>query len=143
MKKRVLAVTAAAMLLCACEKTESSSSTDESSSEMTYIKSSVLYDTLMDMYNTPDNYLGKQFHMVGMLYTSEDDDGTKIYSVYAEQMGSSDTGIGLELDWTDFSGIENYDKIMVEGVLERDKGTFHGEDTEYLVLRVSTLEKRD
>ena len=32
---------------------------------------------------------------------------------------------------------------MVEGKLERESGTYHGEQLEYLVLRVTTLEKRD
>lgn len=141
MKKCILAVAVSAMLLCACGQSESSKA-DESSADMTYIKTSVLYDTLMDMYNAPENYLGKKYHIVGTLYTSEDDDGTKIYSVYARQMGSNE-GIGLELDWSDFSSLENYDKIMVEGTLEQDQGTFHGNETEYLVLRVSALEKRD
>lgn len=138
MKKRLFAVAGSTLLLCACGNAESG----DSSEKMQYIKTSVLYDTLTDMYNEPDNYLGKTFHIVGTLYTSEDDDGTKIYSVYAEQQGS-DEGIGLELDWSDFSGIEVHDKIMVEGTLEREKGTFHGNEMEYLVLRVSTLEKRD
>lgn len=139
MKKCFIAAAASAMLLCACGQTESN---EQSSAEMTYIKTSVLYDTLMEMYTSPDDYLGKDFHIVGTLFLSVDDDGTKIYSVYGNQQGREE-GIGLELDWSDFSGLAEHDKIMVEGKLDREKGTYHGEETEYLVLRVTTLEKRE
>ena len=106
MKKTFLTAAAAALLLCACGEK------GESSSEMQYIKTTVLYDTLSNMYANPDQYLGKTYHMVGTLYISTDDDGTEIRSVYASQP-NSDHGIGLELDWSDFSGVEKNDKIMV------------------------------
>lgn len=136
MKKRMIAAAASAMLLCACGEK------NESAKDMQYIKTAVLYDTLTDMYDNPDQYLGKNYHIVGTLFLSKDDDGTEIYSVYAPQP-NSDHGIGLELDWPDFSSVKEHDKIMVEGRLEREFGTYHGEATEYLVLRVTTLEKRD
>ena len=135
-KKLIIAAAASAMLLYACGEK------NESSQEIEYIKTAVLYDTLSDMYANPDQYLGKTYHIVGTLYSSQDDDGTVIYSVYGTQQ-NSDHGIGLELDWSDFSNVKVNDKIMVEGKLERESGTFHGEKMEYLVLRVSTLEKRE
>lgn len=136
MKKRTIAAAASAMLLCACGEK------NESAQDMQYIKTAVLYDTLSDMYENPDQYLGKNYHIVGTLFLSKDDDGTEIYSVYAQEP-NSDHGLGLELDWSDFSSVQEHDKIMVEGKLERESGTYHGEQMEYLVLRVTTLEKRD
>lgn len=114
---------------------------EASSDEMQYIKTSVTYDTLCDMYASPDSYLGKQFHMVGTLYPSTDDDGETFYSVYASD-GDGGHGIGLELDWDDYSGIADFDTVTVEGRLEKENGTNEGEKVEYLILRVSMLEKR-
>ena len=137
MKKRILAAALCGMLLCACgEKKE------ESSSEMQYIKTAVLYDTITDMYENPDQYLNKTYHMVGTLYPSKDDDGNVLYSIYAKDPGS-DHGIGVELDWSDFSGFSDYDKVTVEGKLEQEHGQYQGEKIDYLVLRVSLLEKRE
>ena len=133
-KKTVFTLAVSAMLLTACG---SKNSTDD----MQYIKTSVLYDTISDMYDNPDQYLGKKFHMVGTLYPSTEDDGTKFYSIYAEESPNSH-GIGLELDWSDYSGLEDYDTVTVEGKLDKDKGMHDGEEVEYLVLRVSMLEKR-
>lgn len=134
--KKAAILAAAALLLCACgEKSESTQ-------EMQYIKTSVLYDTLTDMYNNPDAYLGNTYHIVGTLYPSKDDDGNPIYSVYAKQPGS-DHGIGLELDWKDFSGLKDYDTITVEGKLDQESGTYQGNQVDYLVLRVTSLEKRE
>ena len=133
-KKTVFTLAVSAMLLTACG---SKNSTDD----MQYIKTSVLYDTISDMYDNPDQYLGKNFHMVGTLYPSTEDDGTKFYSIYAEESPNSH-GIGLELDWSDYSGLEDYDTVTVEGKLDKDKGMHDGEEVEYLVLRVSMLEKR-
>lgn len=133
-KKTVFTLAVSAMLLTACG---SKNSTDD----MQYIKTSVLYDTISDMYDNPDQYLGKKFHMVGTLYPSTEDDGTKLYSIYAEESPNSH-GIGLELDWSDYSGLEDYDTVTVEGKLDKDKGMHDGEEVEYLVLRVSMLEKR-
>lgn len=110
--------------------------------EMQYVKTSVTYETISDMYANPDNYLGKPFHIVGMLYPSEDDDGETFYSVYAEEPNSGH-GIGLELDWENTGDIEDFDTITVEGVLETEKGSHNGSDIEYLILRVSMLEKRE
>ena len=132
--KKLLPI-AAALLLAGC------GSQAESSAEMQYIKTSVLYDTLNDMYYHPDNYLGKQFHIVGQLTTSTDDDGNTLYSVYAQD-SDGDEGIGLELDWDDFSGLNIYDTVTVEGTLDKQTGTYDGQQVEYLILRVSSLEKR-
>ena len=142
MKKRILAAALSGMLLCACGAKNESSANNESSGEMQYIKTSVLYDTLVDMYDYPDQYLGKKYHIVGLFYPSTGDDGNTIYSVYAKQP-NSDHGIGLELEWSDFSGLKEYDKITVEGVLEQRTGSNGGMHIEYLVLNVSSLEKRE
>ena len=131
MKKRI-AFLAAALLLTAC---------GESSQEMQYIKTSVTYDTLYDMYQDPDKYLGGLYHIVGKLYPSTDDDGNTFYSVYAED-SHGDEGIGLELDWESFDGIADYDLITVEGKLEKEKGTKNGSKIEYLILRCTSVEKR-
>ncbi|GEM_PF-2233499 len=134
---KIAAVCAASLLLTACA--------DESSvpQEMQYIKTSVTYTTLCDMYNNPDNYLGGIYHIVGTLYPSTDDDGNKFYSVYASVPGDADEGIGLELDWDDFSGIGDYDTITVEGTLDSEKGTVNGAAVEYLILRCTMVEKRE
>ena len=137
MIKKWMPAAAAALLLCACGDKNGASQ-----QEMQYIKTSVLYDTLTDMYNNPDAYLGKTYHIVGTLYSSTDDDGKPIYSVYAKQPGS-DHGVGLELDWSDFSGVQVDDKITVEGKLEQESGTYQGNQVDYLVLRVTSLEKRE
>ena len=133
--KRILSAAAAAMLLTSCGEQSSISQ------KMQYIKTSVMYDTLYDMYQNPDNYLGGQYHMVGTLYPSTDDDGNTFYSVYTSD-SDGDHGIGLELDWSDYSGLQDHDRITVEGTLDRQKGTYNGEEVEYLILRVSMLEKR-
>ncbi|MBR4200383.1 MAG: hypothetical protein IKQ91_03780 [Oscillospiraceae bacterium] len=134
-KNTVLISAAAAVLLTAC-------GTGSSEAEMQYIKTSVLYDTLSDMYQNPDAYLGKQFHIVGTLYPSTDHDGETFYSVYAEETRGGH-GIGLELDWNDFSGFTDYETVTVEGTLDKEKGNHDGEEIQYLILRVSKLEKRD
>lgn len=135
MKKIVLTAAAAALLLSACgEKAESSQ-------EMQYIKTSVLYDTLMDMYSDPESYLGQQFHMVGELYPTTDGD-EKFYSIYGRPTSNGE-GIGLELEWSDFDGLADYDKIAVEGTLEERKDQHEGQERKYLVLKVSSLEKRE
>lgn len=109
--------------------------------EMQYIKTSVMYETFYDMYSDPEAYLGKQYHMVGELYVHDDTDNDEtIYSVYCEQDGA---GLGLELDWDNFDGLVAGDTITVEGKLEQDSGTYHGNAVEYLVLRVTMLEKRN
>ncbi len=136
MNKNVIAISACALLLTGCGAQESSVQ------EMQYIKSAVTYETMQDMYANPDNYLGKTFHIVGTLYPATDDDGEKFYSVYAKET-QGDEGIGIELDWNDYTGLEDYDKITVEGTLERTSGTHDGQKIEYLILRVSMLEKRD
>ena len=134
MKHRIYPAAAlAAMLLTACG--------GESSQAMQFIKSVETYDTLSDMYQNPDSYLGKQYHIVGTLYPSTDANGEKFYSVYAED-SHGDDGIGLELDWSDFSGFADYDKITVEGTLDKEKETHDGASVEYLILRCTTVEKR-
>lgn len=136
MKKGLLPIAAA--LLCivplgGCKE-------DAVSDEMVYIKTSVMYDTLYDMYSNPDDYLGRRYHMVGELYAYEDEEnGETIYSVYCEQEGA---GLGLELDWDNDAGIAVGDIITVEGRLEQDSGIHNGETVEFLVLRVEMLEKR-
>ncbi len=135
MKKIAIIAAAAGLLLCACgEKAESSQ-------EMQYIKTSVLYDTLMEMYADPDSYLGQQFHMVGELYPTKDGDET-FYSIYGRPATNGE-GIGLELEWSDFSGLNDYDTITVEGTLEERKDEHEGQERKYLVLKVSSLEKRE
>lgn len=127
------------LLLGACAEPENSSS----EAAMTYIKSVSLYDTINDIYANPDSYLGKQYHMVGSLYPSEDDDGEKFYSIYAKPQSSNAEGIGIELDWNDYSGFSDYDKVTVEGTLEKQNRLHHGETAEFVVLKVSLLEKRE
>lgn len=118
-------------LLCGCGE----------ENEMQYIKTSVMYETFYDMYSDPEAYLGKQYHMVGELYVHDDtDNGATIYSVYCEQDGA---GLGIELDWDNYDGLAEGDLITVEGKLEQESGTHHGQTVEYLVLRVTMLEKRN
>ena len=62
---------AAMLLLTACGNGRQSSSEPE----MIYVKSTTLYDTISEIYADPDSYLGKNFHMVGTLYPSEEDNG--------------------------------------------------------------------
>lgn len=135
MKKLVL-LTAAWMsifMLTGCNDTPADD-------EMIYVKTSTMYDTLYNMYSYPEEYLGGMYHMVGELYAYEDEDsGAVIYSVYCEENG---TGLGLELDWDSFDGIAVGDMITVEGKLEQDTGIHNGETVEFLVLRVTMLEKR-
>ena len=95
----------------------------------------------MDIYADPDAHLGKTYHMVGTLYPSQDDDGETFYSIYAEPPGGGE-GTGLELDWSDYSGVADYDKVTVEGTLEKQKRKHHGEEDEFVILKVSMLEKR-
>ena len=78
MKKTVI-IPACVLLLTGCGNSGSSAESD-----MTYIKTSVMYDTLYDMYQNPDQYMGKKFHMSGQLYPSKDDNGDTFYSVYTE-----------------------------------------------------------
>ncbi len=128
----ILAAMLCGCFLWGCGKNEDS---------MQYVKTAVMYETLYDMYSYPDEYVGKQYHMVGELYVHDDtEDGENIYSIYCEKDGA---GLGLELDWSDFTGLEAGDTITVEGRLDRETGSHHGEDVEYLVLRVSLLEKRE
>lgn len=136
--KRIAPLLLAAAVLTACGE----NSTASISEEMHYIKTSVLYDTITDMYQNPDSYLGGNYHMVGALYPSADDDGNTFYSVYASD-SDGDHGIGIELDWNDFSGLSDYDTITVEGKLEKEKGIHEGEEIEFLILRVTSLEKRE
>lgn len=135
----------AAVLLTACgtPKTEGSQAENSESTadDMTYIKSSVTYETICAMYDDPDSYLGKNYHIVGLFYPFTDDDGNKIYSVYAED-SDGDHGIGIELDWDSYEGIDMYDTITVEGKLDKEHGTHDGGEIDYLVLRVTMLEKR-
>ena len=135
MKKQIILISAATLLLTACG--DKSSITQE----MQYIKTSVMYDTITDMYNDPDRYLGGNYHMVGTLYPSADDDGETFYSIYAPD-ANNDHGIGIELDWSDYSGLKDYDRVTVEGKLDKQKGQHDGQEIEYLILRVTKLEKR-
>lgn len=132
-KKIIAAACISASLLTACG--------GESSQAMRYIKSVETYDTIVDMYNNPNDYLGGTFHMVGTLYPSTDDAGETFYSVYAED-SHGDEGIGVELDWDDFSGFADYDMITVEGKLEKATGNVNGVHAEYLILRCTSVEKR-
>lgn len=135
----VLALTICGMLLLSgCGNPGSS----DSEPEMIYIKSVSLYDTITDMYADPDAYLGKQYHMVGTLYPSTDDSGRKFYLIYAKSSGTGQ-GIGLELDWDDYSGFADNEKVTVEGTLEKQMRSLHGVRGDYIVLKVSLLEKRE
>lgn len=131
--KKQFVFAAAALMLTGCGSTENT--------DMQYIKTSVMYDTLYDMYQNPDQYMGKKFHMSGELYPSKDDDGETFYSIYTEN--SSGAGLGLELDWSDYSGLNDRDMITVEGTLDKEEYEHEGEKQEYLILRVTSLEKRD
>ncbi|MCQ2417790.1 MAG: hypothetical protein MJ071_08280 [Oscillospiraceae bacterium] len=110
--------------------------------KMVYIKTAVMFDTLTDMYNNPEEYLGKQYHMSGTLYPYTDNNGNVFYSVYTEDQ-SSGHGIGLELDWEDFSSFEDYETVTVEGILEKTSIESDGNQQEYLILHVSSIEKRE
>lgn len=115
---------------------------NSSEPEMIYIKSVSLYDTIMDIYADPDSYLGKQYHMVGTLYPSTDDSGSKFYSIYARSSDGGQ-GIGIELDRDDYSGFADNEKVTVEGTLEKQMRSLHGVRGDYIVLKVSLLEKRE
>ena len=128
---------AAMLLLTACGNGRQSSSEPE----MIYVKSTTLYDTISEIYADPDSYLGKNFHMVGTLYPSEEDNGDTFYSIYAEPQGGGE-GTGLELDWDDYTGLSDYDKVTVEGTLEKQMRSHHGVKNDYVVLKVTMLEKR-
>ena len=132
MKMKAGLFLAAALLLTGCGNNDD---------EIHYVKTSVLYDTLIDMYSNTDDYLGKNYHMVGTLYPTTDDDET-FYSIYADGTNGQE-GIGLELDWDDFSGFKDFDTIMVEGKIDRATATHDGKEITYLVLRVSKIEKRE
>ena len=127
-----------AILLTGCGEPENS----DSGAEMTYVKSVSLYDTIVDIYANPDAYLGKSYHMVGTLYPSEEDNGDKFYSIYAKPQSGGE-GTGIELDWNDYNGFSDYDKVAVEGKLEKQKRVHHGVRNDYIVLKVSMLQKRD
>ncbi len=114
----------------------------DSEPEMIYVKSVSLYDTITDIYADPDAYLGKQYHMVGTLYPSTDDNGSKFYSIYARSSATGQ-GIGLELDRDDYSGFADNEKVTVEGTLEKQMRSQHGVRGDYIVLKVSLLEKRE
>lgn len=136
MKRLGMMIPISAVLLTAC------GAKDSAPAEMQYIKTSVTYETISDMYANPDAYLGKPYHIVGTLYPSQDDDGETFYSVYAEA-SSGGHGIGLELDWEKGDGFEDYDTVTVEGILETETAVHDGSEIEYLILRVSMLEKRE
>ncbi len=141
MKKRrwIAAMLCVGSLLTACGEKKT-----DAPKEMQYIKTSVFYATVMDMYQNPDAYLGGQYHFVGELYASTDsENGNVYYSVYGENPASPGSGIGIELSDCSFDGLEAGDTITVEGTLDSDKGDFEGEEREYLVLRVSSIEKRE
>lgn len=135
MIRKTAACVCALVLLTACG--DSSSVSDE----MHYIKKSVMYNTIYDMYQNPNSYLGQNFHMVGTLYPGNEGDET-FYSVYATDI-QTDHGIGIELDWNNYEGLEDYDKITVEGKLDKQKSIHDGNEVEILILRVSMLEKRE
>lgn len=127
------------MLLSGCGNPGSGNSSEP---EMIYVKSVSLYDTITDIYADPDAYLGKKYHMVGTLYPATDDNGSTFYSIYAKSPDGGQ-GIGLELDWDDFSGFADNDKVTAEGTLEKQMRTQHGVRGDYIVLKVSLLEKRE
>ncbi|MCQ2434062.1 MAG: hypothetical protein MJ062_02350 [Oscillospiraceae bacterium] len=128
------------LLLCGCMLT----ACGRKEQEMQYVKTSVFYATVMDMYNYPKDYLGGQYHFVGELYESTDDEsGEVFYSVYGKNPTDSDEGIGIQLVDCSFDGLQNGDEITVEGTLDSEKDTVGGEEKEFLVLRVSMIEKRE
>ena len=139
--KRVISLLCAAVLLTGCAQGSQTESSE--AQKMNYIKRVMLYDTLTAMYNDPEPYLGKDYHMVGLLYFSEGDDGEPFYSIYARDPDGGDHGIGLELDWKSFDGLKHLDKVTVEGRLEKTTVRNEDSDLEILILRVSDLKKRE
>lgn len=136
-KQIIIAAAAAGLLLTAC----GDASSDDT---IHYIKTSVTYDTITDMYADPDSYLGKIYHISGKFYPGTDhDSGEKFYSVYAE--GSDGHGIGIELDGKDvsFDGLEDFDTVTVEGRLEKQKMQHEGEEIEVLILRLTDIKKKE
>ena len=143
MKQQITVIAAAGLLLTGCGSSGTSSAAG-SDTEMQYIKTSVMYDTIKDMYTAPDEYTGKYYHMVGQFYPGTDDEtGEKFYSVYTE--GADGHGIGIEMDGTNVSydGLEDYDTVTVEGKLEKQKMQHDGSEIEVLILRLTSIEKRE
>ena len=140
MKSRLFPAVAAAVMLAACNS-DTKNGDSGSETDMQYIKTSVLYDTIMQIYSQPDDYLGKNYHMVGELYPSTKGD-EKFYSIYAKGTGGHE-GIGLELDWNDFSGFQDHETVTVEGKLEKQPRMYDGKEQEFVVLHVTKLEKRE
>jgi len=137
MKQNLIAIAAAGLLLTACGDASSEQ-------EIQYIKSSVTYDTISAMYNEPESYLNKTYHMVGQFYPSTDhDSGEKFYSIYAENSGGH--GVGIEMDGSkvSYDGLEDYDTVTVEGKLEKQKMQHDGSEIEVLILRLTSIEKRE
>lgn len=131
-------------LSCLCTLTLLTACGDSSSvsDQMQYIKTSVMYDTIYDMYQEPEKYLGGNYHMVGTLYPGTDDDGETFYSIYATDPDSGH-GIGIEMEWDSYEGLSDYDRITVEGRLDKQKSIHDGNEIEILILRVTMLEKRE
>lgn len=127
-KGKALLCALAALSLCGC---------GGDSEEMRYIKTSELYDTITDMYQHPDDYVGQNYHMVGTLYPAKDSAGETFYSIYAEGSDGGE-GIGIELSKQDMSGFSDYDTVTVEGKLTVESDG----DTRYLLLNTTLLEKR-
>lgn len=71
MKQKLMRIAAAGLLLSGCGKKTESSAADDT---MHYVKTSVMYDTIEDMYADPDSYVGKNYHFVGTLYPGTDDE---------------------------------------------------------------------
>lgn len=139
MRFRIIPALAAALILTACgDKNEDSGNPGE----MQYIKTSVLYDTIMNIYANPDSHLGKSYHMVGELYPTTTDEGETFYSIYAKGTGGQE-GIGIELEWGDYSGFQDHETVTVEGTLEKQPRMHEGKEQEFLILHVTKLEKRE
>lgn len=140
MKKNFFAVFfVCTFLLTACDEGSSNSVPQE----MQYIKTSMFYDTVTDMYNNPDHYLGGNYHFVGELYSMTNDAGDTYYSIYGTDPSDRDCGIGIELKWDDFSGIAVGDSITVEGTLDTETETVDDVERTFLILRPTLVEKRD
>lgn len=125
--------------LTSCGKKEESSA----EKEMQYIKTSQFYETVTDMYNNPDKYLDGTYHFVGELYSMTDDNGNTYYSVYGTNPSDKDCGIGIEMRWDDFSGLEAGDEITVEGTLSTEKENVDGLERTFLILTPTLLEKHE
>ena len=89
---KILPLLLCGVLLCGCTEPNKNAG-----SEMIYVKSVSLYDTIVEIYGDPEAHVGETYHMVGTLYPSQDDDGETFYSIYAEPQGGEKAPVS---SWT-------------------------------------------